>query len=129
MNNTGVRYSDVMDVMRCRDILDVIVCMYVKKGTFPNLIIDSLSSPSTMYCISLKELEELKTFKEAMEKGIVVMKRKEYYTHELESFLEAKEKGMVIIDGKEYLAEELKIFKETKEKGVRNIILKSWRVF
>jgi hypothetical protein len=51
VNNTEVRCSNVVDVMRCGDILDVMVCIYAKKDTFPNLIIDSLSSSSTMYCV------------------------------------------------------------------------------
>jgi hypothetical protein len=51
IDNTEVRCSDVVDVMRCGDILDVIVCAYAKKDTYPNLIIDSLSSSSAMYCM------------------------------------------------------------------------------
>jgi hypothetical protein len=51
INNTEVKCSDVVDVIRCGDILEMNLCMYAKKNTYPNLIIDSLSSPSTMYCI------------------------------------------------------------------------------
>jgi hypothetical protein len=40
-----------VDVMRCGDILDVTTCIYAEKDTFPNLIIDSLSSSSIMYCV------------------------------------------------------------------------------
>jgi hypothetical protein len=51
INNSEVRCSDVVDVIRCKDILEMGVCVYAKKDTFPNLIIDSLSSPFSPYCM------------------------------------------------------------------------------
>jgi hypothetical protein len=51
INNAKVKCSDVADVMRCGDILEMGLCMYAKKDMYPNLIIDFLSSPSTMYCM------------------------------------------------------------------------------
>jgi hypothetical protein len=71
-----------------------------------------------MKLISVCELEELKTLKETREKGMVVIKGKEYCTHDLENLLEAKEKGMVIIEGEEYNIEELKSFLEAKKNGL-----------
>jgi hypothetical protein len=58
INNTEVRCSDIIDVIKCEDILEMGLCMYAKKDTYPNLIIDySLSSPSTIYCIWESENE------------------------------------------------------------------------
>jgi hypothetical protein len=50
VGNTNVRCSDVVDVMRCGDLLEMGLCVYAKRDTYPNLTIDSLSS-STMYCM------------------------------------------------------------------------------
>jgi hypothetical protein len=51
IDNTKVRCSDVVDVVRCGDILEMGLCVYAKKDIFPNLVIDSVSFSSTMYCI------------------------------------------------------------------------------
>jgi hypothetical protein len=50
VNNTEVKCFDVVDVVRCGDILEMGLCVHAKKDTYPNLTIDSLSSPSTIYC-------------------------------------------------------------------------------
>jgi hypothetical protein len=51
IDNPRMRCSDVVDVVRCGDILEMGLCVNARKNTYPNLIIDSLSSPSTLYCM------------------------------------------------------------------------------
>jgi hypothetical protein len=68
--------------------------------------------------ISRQELEEFKTLKEEKEKGIVIVKGKEYKLKEVEALKIAEEKGllltedMMIVGGKEYEYEKIKILLE-----------------